>query len=263
LDMVKKMLDPVIAARRTFCLSAVFLRGEVEQGLLLPASHECHYAHLKKNAQLIDWLTRFDFWKDLSEVEKSKLMPEPGTWSHDDIIWASWQTESLGTLLWCLRKINVMPSMDSLFDSMALVRNIPLLGEPQDFMRSSVLRPPETISRLYKEIELWNWRVHVSVAKEMGLSPPTSWTWSKIIRVTIELANREGILSEPVEDDFPCFGRPFRKLDKTHIQQVASASTERLRALAWITRRTSSWDELPTRDHPPSRPGPPDPALSI
>jgi len=60
-------------------------------------------------------------------------------------------------------------------------------------MRSSVLRPPETISRLYKEIELWNWRVQVSVAKEMGLSPPTSWAWSKIIRVTIELANREGI----------------------------------------------------------------------
>jgi hypothetical protein len=56
----------------------------------------------------------------------------------------------------------------------------------------------------------------------------------------------EGAIPEPIDGDFPAFGKAFRELAADEHAAVAATALERLYALNWLCGYASDWDSVPT-----------------
>ncbi|MBN2430310.1 MAG: DUF4272 domain-containing protein [Acidobacteria bacterium] len=237
---------PEAVAQRIVCLGLLFLRGEIEQNMAGASSDGARKIHRDTHARLYEWTRQGDLHKWFHPAETLEWELPLGQWLPATTIRTSWLPESNGTLLWALGRLAHLPPIEEVFDVLAIVRKLPLLQDPAPFLQAVALRPLSELEQAFRVMDIWHWRAQVDAAIRGELTPPDDWTWPKIIRVTLDLAHEEGVVPAPLDDDLACFGKPYRDLEPAQRRFVASVSTERLRALAWVLGRVEQWGDLPT-----------------
>lgn len=240
---VNRFRSPGDVALRSLQLALLCLRGEYEQALWIGASREEMGAIW--GMPWVEWARGWGLERTLSEPERLLCGKAPGSWAEKERIDASWSSEALGALLWAGGHLQDFPGPEELLETPALLVRMPLMMDPTEFIRGARLIQEADLTRAFREVDLWRWRAGVHRAMALKVPPPEGWDWPRLVRVTLVLANEEGLLPEPQDDDFPCCGMPFRDLDGDTVALVASAATERLRALSWVLGYTRSWEELP------------------
>ena len=235
-----RLRDARIVARRVQALAVLVERSEQRRHLCLSGEPlnktwgECLAPILAgelKDSGALPWI---------SEREKQMLLSSGSSWQDDDRVTGSWLSEGLGALQWCLGYRSEWPAIDELVSYAEVMSSLPETLGTQSFPEQAALRGGEIIGRSYRESELWLWRAQVDRAEAEGQEPPETWTWPKLIRVTLELANKENLMPPPCDDDFMCYGQPFRKIGADERAWVFSAALERKNALGWVLDGESS-----------------------
>ena len=156
---------------------------------------------------------------------------------------ASWRRESAGTIAWALGIIRTMPAWDTEFGE-----NVPKMAGGSRFATTLQRLSPrgEAEIRQAREMaELWLWRARTTqLMRDQPDTPlPPGMTLEKIIGMTIEKAREEGCF-EPIGDDFPAFGKPYRDLTDDEWSTMHSIATERLHALNGLCGYAANWDDV-------------------
>ncbi len=236
-------------AHRAFALAALTVRDQLERDLRdLPAEWSGRVPRLWE--RVVVWLTASPIWPETPAGEQEMINQPLGRWSEREIIRYSWRSEFLGILLWSLGRIGSLPPVDTLFDPAACLSHLPLDGDPSDIIAGAALRPPQVITATWRTLDLWHWRLQVYQAERLSLVSPSGWTWPKIVRVTLELANNDGCAIPSRDDDFACFGRTFRTLDDQQCDQVSTTISERLEALRWLRSPDDTADRTASYRYP-------------
>jgi len=252
--MKKRNTQPEDIPQRALCVSACIVRGEVENALRANPSEDTKDSLKLKCSGIVKWLLAEKIFHYLLDNEKEMLNLRAGTWDEEAIVNFTWQSEALGMLLWGLGILDDHLPIDELFSSQELIIRIPFLLTTKSFCKRRLIRNKKEIEKKYFEAELWNWRVQVWMAEQKHIPPPVPWTWAKIVRLTLIMANRAGLMPEPLDDDFPCFGMPFKMLDSEKVEVISSASMERMRALGWMAGFLKNWSDNPLRNKPSDNP---------
>jgi hypothetical protein len=170
--------------------------------------------------------------------EERRIIASPiGTISHQDTIDCSWRTESLAILRWALSLEQTIRPYD--------VESKPSFNmeEPASLM---VLRPQTEIINARDIAELWHWRARTTQLIQMGRKPSGGYTFERIIRKTVHVANAHGDVPKPIGDDFPALGKPYRDLTQEEFLHIQSIAMERHRAFNWLCGYEKDWDHVPT-----------------
>jgi hypothetical protein len=67
-----------------------------------------------------------------------------------------------------------------------------------------------------------------------------------ITQKAAETAYAEGSIAQPIDGDFPAYGKSYRALDAGEYAAVTSRAVERQYALNWLCGYASDWDSVPT-----------------
>jgi hypothetical protein len=164
---------------------------------------------------------------------------------------AGWRVESAQVLMWALNLLLAIPSMDNIA-SKAILKLIP--ADSALFISQAELRPAEEIRQARDVAELWHWRSRTRQLMERGDKFPEAsmrdgiQSFEDIIRVAAEKAAEDGVIPEPIDDDFPVRGVAYRDLSKKDWSRVRSISVERHFALNWLCGYAppNRWDLTPT-----------------
>jgi hypothetical protein len=227
---------------RVLCISAVAMLGAiaaaVEDGTMEdgPAA-----AYLTESHR---WLIRENLAHALSGSERRLLAKPLADWTEGESILANWRSESMGVLLWALSALDDMPPYDARFER--LPSFVPLLAPTIGFRKDTDLRSPEEITRARAVAELWHWRARTRQLQERGESPAGGHDLDAVAREAATLAHADGSIPQPVDGDFPAYGKPFRSLDPEEYSAVTSGAAERHYALNWLSGYAGDWDSVPT-----------------
>lgn len=227
---------------RVLCISAVAMLGAIavalEDGTMEsgPAAEYLTETHR--------WLIRENLTHALSGSERKLLAKPLGDWTEGESIVANWRSESMGVLLWALSALDGMPPYDTRFERLPSL--VPLLAPTIGFRRATNLRSPEEIARAREVAELWHWRARTRQLQERGESPAGGHDLDAVACEAATRAHTDGSIPEPVDGDFPAYGKPFRSLDPEEYSAVAAGAAERHYALNWLSGYAGDWDSVPT-----------------
>lgn len=230
--------------RRTLCLAAFVLRGEIEQAhMVLDRAEELR--DVRELAESLNqWLLEEGLVEDQTAEEAAAFSHKPGTWPSELVIEAAWWTESLGTLLWALSLVEEMPPFDLPFDQAEVLRSAAVLRPIQEPEARAVLRPAGELDYLRELAELWLWRARLTRLSEEEDPPPERRVPAdEVIREVAKAALELGNLPYLVEGDFEARGKAYRDLSAEEYLEVGSLAMERHIALTWLTGEASSWQE--------------------
>jgi len=136
------------------------------RALILSAVIACAYGADKQ--ETINWFSAQGLWPDVSPDERIFLAGES---TAQQTINMTWRIEALVPLLWAVRKITAMPSLDQQFDTTEAVKKIVFPPTPiAAFVSSASLRPEAEIHDEYEKVYRAHWRVRD--AQHFGKSPP-------------------------------------------------------------------------------------------
>ena len=227
---------------RVLCVSAVAMLGAIASGIEEGAMDGG--AGAKYLTESHRWLIRENLSSALSAGERARLAKPVPEWTQAEVIEANWQNEAMGVLLWAIGALEELPSYDTRFERLPAF--VPLLAPTSDFRGAASLRSPEVIGQARGTAELWHWRARTRQLLESDEPQAAGHDLDAIVRQAATLALAEGSLPEPIEDDFPAYGKPFRALDADEYSAVTSSAVERHRALNWLAGRAADWDSVPT-----------------
>jgi hypothetical protein len=240
-------------AYRALCLGALLQRASDEviiQNLdgifpfdqVLDQVTETHQHHQLK---LQDWLENEGIAPYLSSAERHLLRKAPGAWSERTLINVNWRIESLGVMLWALRRLDTIPSCDTRFELDDVLQPLDMFSPTIDFIWCATLRPEADLFALRDRAELWNWRSRATELARMGVRPPEGVTFREIIRFTAERAYRDGKLDYLIDGDFPAFGKPYAHLTDDEYTLISALAYERYSACNWLCELSSDWETIP------------------
>ncbi|MGF1505593.1 MAG: DUF4272 domain-containing protein [Anaerolineae bacterium] len=228
---------------RTLCLGAYVTRGLFEQALdTRTDKQETGWARVRV-VLLERWLAEQGLEEFLSEEEAADMaLPH---WDSAVINRASWRVEALGPLAWAIHLVDGIPAADALYESASLVDRLPLqAADIEAFLREGRLRSADDLLWARDIAELWHWRARIEAAHRRDLLSEAEAT--RRVRKIARGAFEHGAIPEPVADDFPAFGGPFRALTDEQLPRVHSAAYQRHYALNWICGYGTGWDSTPT-----------------
>lgn len=184
-------------------------------------------------------------WEDMEEPEHAFMNASIFETTMRQRTDASWLAESIMCLLWALGYREQIPSYDQEVDPRSNK------VEDADRLRNAELRPRAEIERQRDWAELWHWRCRTHMlltTKKIPDALPDGTTMAEIIWMTAEKASNEGVLTMPIRDDFPAFGKAFREVSDEELSIVTSISMERHKALNWLCGYApeNRWSETPT-----------------
>jgi hypothetical protein len=250
----RKLVSVQSAGRRLYCLTRIVMRGEFEMVMELAKSQLSTEAadvlineHAKLAQELNSWLKTVGLWDSLSTKENVLMSKPPGDWSEQERINASWRTEAASVIAWSLGLVDALPAYDESFTDGDLLEAVAGILKPvQGKIRLLELRPEKQIIKARDVAELWLWRARTTTLQRdpERYKPPDGMTFDQIIRMTSAWAQADGLF-QPIETDFPAFGKAFRNLDDQEWSQMQSTAEERLWGLNWICGYESNWDEVP------------------
>jgi hypothetical protein len=193
-------------------------------------------------------------WRYLSPRERQYAARTVVTMTHEEQVRASWQAESVQTLMWSLGLLAELPAYDEMADH-DLLKTIPA-NDVADFIDSASLRARAEIDRTRDIAEFWHWRSRERELIELGEAfPPDEkleamgfHSWDDVIRFSALRAADEGTIPPCIEEDFPARGKAYRELNEDEWFEVRSIAIERHFTLNWLCGYATGnrWDETPT-----------------
>jgi hypothetical protein len=178
-----------------------------------------------------------DRCRKLADELRAALLLLPRDDHDPTLVDAVWRGEGLGTLLWALQLVE-MPPYDHPFDHERLLE-IPLT-QPR-------LRRSGEIGSARETARLWHWRARTTLLEDdPGFELPAPWTsYQELVSSVATRGHEQGLLPEPVGDDFPALGFFYRWATPDERAELRSIAYERHRALTWLCGPGSDWDDLP------------------
>jgi hypothetical protein len=227
---------PAVAAR-VLCLASVCAMADV--AIDLEHEHTDAAEADEAVARLREW-SRAEGLTDLyGSAERELIERHPSTWTRQEVMDATWLREAIGALLWALWECGELPGFDREFDE---VDPVPMLESTERFVRRAVLRPAEEIDRARAAAELWHWRAR----KAKRLRAAEGNDLDAVVRDVAAHAYEHGDIAEPIDGDFPAFGKAFRDLTDDEYASASSIAVERHLALNWVCGYSDDWDGTPT-----------------
>jgi Domain of unknown function (DUF4272) len=227
---------------RVLCISVVAMLGAIAAGVAEGAMDDDQAA--KYVAESHRWLRRENLADALSVRERVLVSKSVGDWTERETIDASWRSESVGVLLWALSAFDGMPAYDTRFETLPAL--VPLLAPTAEFRGTAHLRSPEQLADARERAELWHWRARTRRLQEGDGPGSAGQDLDAIARQAAAFAYAERRIPEPIDGDFPAYGKAFRALDADEYSAVTSTSAERHYALNWLCGYASDWDSVPT-----------------
>jgi len=198
--------------------------------------------------KIAEWLDSEGLTASLS-VEESRLLEMPaGSWQEQELINVSWRVVAVEALLWALAYSDAIPGYDAEPDEGALMSLLCVLSPIGPFLSESRLRPAVELDKARDLAELWHWRARTTeLMRKMADAPaPKGLSLPDIIKAAAEKAHGDGYIPEPIDGDFPAFGKAYRDLDEYESAIAKSIAAERHFALNWVCGQSEDWDETPT-----------------
>ncbi|HWZ93114.1 MAG TPA: DUF4272 domain-containing protein, partial [Polyangiaceae bacterium] len=189
-----------------------------------------------------------EFWSKLGPLQ-AQLSPWEQkfaqstmlTMSHAQQIAAIWRAESLRVLLWALGLVSEMLPYDTEAGDRAM-KAFPGEELHQAAAGAGALRNPEVLEDARSTAELWHWRARTWQLVQQGRSFPGNaqaraagfHSFDDVVRFAAKGAADKGTIPEPLDEDFPAFGKPYRNLSGDEWSQARSIAMERHFALNWL-----------------------------
>jgi hypothetical protein len=190
--------------------------------------------HRSMVAELGRWLEAEGLQPFLTEPERGLLTIPLGHWNPDLLEAVGWRVESLGVLAWALSLTKTMPPYDRRFGRDELLMRLQT-GKPlQPHRDAARLRPADELRKAMKAAALWEWRAHTARLLDTTEERPDESTLPAFIESQARTGLAQGLLPEPIDGDFPAFGRPYRALSDEQAVLVATIAKERAEALRWL-----------------------------
>lgn len=244
--------DARAVAYRALCLGALLQRAEFE--LALQNTHEIILfedirqqvvqKHHDFNKRLLDWLDNEKLAARLSDNERYLLQKPLGSWSEKALISVGWRFEALGVMLWALQRLESIPAYDEQFDPEIILEPLDICNPTIDFIWLANLRPDDELRQALDQAELWNWRSRVTELERMGVRPPQGVSFREIIRVTAEGAYLNQHIPQPIQGDFPVYGKAYIDLSYDEYTLTSAIAYERYFSLNWVCELTSEWEKV-------------------
>jgi hypothetical protein len=239
------------AGCRLLCLMSMgaraFFEEEAEKATLIKDA-SAHSDHLRRIAELCDWLKEENLWFALSDSERKVMEKAPGQWSKRDQINASWRVEAAGCIAWALQLLVEIPAYDQSFRPGTIMDGIPQTGEATaEWLNGLIYRAEEEIRDARETAELWVWRSRTTQFQKnrdhhAGL--PSDEEYQVIIENAAKRGQAEGCFTM-FDGDFPAFGKKFADLSEAEWSSAKSIATERMWGLNWLCGYHHEWDEVP------------------
>jgi hypothetical protein len=137
-----------------------------------------------------------------------------------------------------------MPPYDERFQD--LPSRVPLLAPTAGFRRAASLRPPDELERAREIAELWHRRSRTTQPRSEGRPQAAGSELDAIAGQSAALAHAAGSIPEPIDGDFPAYGKAYRDLAAGECSEAGSIAGERHYALNWLSGYSSDWDSVPT-----------------
>ena len=203
---------------RVLCISVVAMLGAIAAGVADGEMDDDQAA--KYVAESHRWLRRENLADALSARERVLISKSVADWSERETIDASWRSESVGVLLWALSAFEDMPAYDRRFETLPTL--VPLLAPTAEF------RGRRTCDRPSRSLRPAN-------APSSGIGAPAPAGFRRatdrgggiqdldaVARQSAAFAYAERRIPEPIDGDFPAYGKAFRALDADEYSAVTS-----------------------------------------
>jgi hypothetical protein len=211
----------------------------------LKLAEECRSVFAEKHQKI----RAAGLWEHLEDDERAFLEADVFETTMRQRVDASWLIESIECLLWAAEhRERIQP-----YDQQANPKP-GRLGAGQtmrELIAKASLRPASEIDRERDRAELWHWRCRTQMLLAEKSIPdvlPNGMTIAEVIRLSARKAAEEGFFAEPIESDFPAFGKPFRAITEEEFSQTMSIAKERHKAFNWLCGYApgNRWSETPT-----------------
>lgn len=230
--------DALTVFRRAHSLGALVQRWEFEQTIQGFDEMSIVEIHKGMAADLGRWIEAEGLQTFLSESERALVVTPLGHWQSDLLEAVGWRLEPLGMFAWALSLIKTLPPYDCRFSQDDLLMRLKI-GKPLQPTGTLRLRPAEELQAACRTAQLWEWRAQVAqrpcgadLANPADPMNPAGTPTS----LAVQAANgwKEGLLPEPIGQDFPAFGRAYASLPHQQIELLAAIADQRAAALRWL-----------------------------
>jgi hypothetical protein len=142
-------------ADRALVLYAMVRRASIE--LIVAETRDQMRRRQAEGARLETeaWFERESLTGALTDTERSLFQAPTAAWPPEAIADGMWRKEALGVLLWALRSIDTMPSIDREFAVEDLNAAIEAPGSVSVFRATARLRDPGEIEAAWREADTW------------------------------------------------------------------------------------------------------------
>ena len=141
--------------------------------------------------------------------------------------------------------IEAMPAWDAQVDP-ELLLSVP--RGLREVMATARPRPFAAVEEMRDRAELWHWRSRTRRLQEEATPlPPGTPGLDQVVRTAAVLAGADGMF-QPIDEDFPAFGRAYRDASEQEWSILTSIAMERHRALNWLCGKAArnAWDRTRT-----------------
>ena len=233
------------------------MRGKFE-AIVPSASPQMMAVHEELATQLNIWIADEGLIASQSTLEKPLVSKALGSWSRQEQIDSAWRANSLGVILWALSQYDELPPWDTQFTPQETIKPLNLFSPSGAFLEKVSLRPEAEIEKARDLAELWHWRSRArrfqeevlqpekgSPGKE-GLQQEGGADLGKAVKNAVAKAFETGDIHEPINGDFPAFGKAYADLSAAEYSAATSIAIERHHALNWLCGYGNDWDTVPT-----------------
>jgi len=224
--------DALTVFRRAHSLGALVQRWEFEQTIQGFDEMSIVEIHKGMAADLGKWLETEGLQTFLSESERALVVTPLGHWQTDLVEAVGWRVEPLGIFSWALSLIKTLPPYDCRFSQDDLLMRLKV-GKPLQPPAALQLRPVEQLQAACRTARLWEWRAQAA-QRPMGADPIDPAGHPTSIAAQAAGAWKEGLLPEPIGEDFPAFGRAYAALSRQQVDLLAAIAEQRAAALSWL-----------------------------
>jgi len=230
--------DAATVFRRVHSLGALVQRWEFEQTIQGFDEMSIVEIHKGMAADLGRWVQSEGLDVFLSEPEQGLLTTPLGHWKPDLIELIGWQLEPLGIFAWAISLIKSLPPYDRRFSHDDLLMRL-RIGKPLQVPATLRLRTAAELQTAHRIAQLWDWRAQLAQRPRGADLPhpadPMNPAGSPA-SIAEQAANawKEGLLPEPIDQDFPAFGRAYASMSRQQVELLAAIAEQRAAALRWL-----------------------------
>lgn len=212
----------VIASRCKGLMMLVYSTMEIANGQTDKSYSTVLLSQLHANSE--------SFGLTADEVEIIQGLQEPDSSEKTRILNKGiWKIEELGTLLWCLNIVDVMPACTTQFD-------VEILNLMKEFQERGHLRETAQLEKQKEYYTTINWRYHISFFRALGAIGKDQNVDEIISKKVTDLMSR-GILNDVIDGDIGINGVKYEQLNGRLKESIKNICEARLKVFNWLEGR--------------------------